>query len=393
MSLSELVESKAYKNIMKYVYGWGAAVVLTGALFKIQHWPGAGPMLTIGMAAEVLIFFLSAFEPLHEEVDWTLVYPELAGMTDDFDSSIGDRDDRRGSTRDSRLMNLSEMTPPRVDVNYNQDMQNNPNYQQTPVYSGGGGFSGDVNIKGLSSLENLDKMLSKADLDPNLFTKLGQGIEKMSGVANKFEQLDGTIDAAGSFANSMATAAKAAEGLSDVCVNSTDVLKDSISQLSESYMRSTDVMNKTGEQVAGAVQQGITTMVDALSGAGNKLVENMGSSEVEMRKAYGMIVEQLQETTKGISEVSKGYSQNLEKQNNNLSAINSIYEMYLQNLTQQMKYVEEINEKSSQLATGVTEGLQQTITYKEELSKLNNQLSQLNEVYGSMLSTVTMNDN
>ena len=61
MTLTEFVESKAYKNIMKHVYSRGAAVVLMGALFKIMHWPGAGPMLIAGMGTEVLIFFLSAF--------------------------------------------------------------------------------------------------------------------------------------------------------------------------------------------------------------------------------------------------------------------------------------------------------------------------------------------
>jgi gliding motility-associated protein GldL len=68
------------KKTMAYAYGWGAAIVIIGALFKITHWPGADMMLIIGMSVEAVIFFLSAFEPLHEEVDWSLVYPELAGM-------------------------------------------------------------------------------------------------------------------------------------------------------------------------------------------------------------------------------------------------------------------------------------------------------------------------
>ena len=59
-ALDNLVQSKAYKNFMAKLYGWGAAVVIFGALFKIQHWPGATPMLIIGMSTEVLIFFMSA---------------------------------------------------------------------------------------------------------------------------------------------------------------------------------------------------------------------------------------------------------------------------------------------------------------------------------------------
>src|SRR3990170_5424947 len=67
-----------YKTIMPKVYGIGAAVVIIGALFKILHMPGADEMLMIGLSVEAGIFFLSAFEPPHNEVDWSKVYPELA---------------------------------------------------------------------------------------------------------------------------------------------------------------------------------------------------------------------------------------------------------------------------------------------------------------------------
>ena len=71
---------KKWKNFMAKLYGFGASIVIIGAMFKIMHWPGAGPMLVIGLSTEAVIFFFSAFEPPHEEVDWSLVYPELAGM-------------------------------------------------------------------------------------------------------------------------------------------------------------------------------------------------------------------------------------------------------------------------------------------------------------------------
>lgn len=68
---------------MAKLYGLGAAIVIIGALFKIQHWPAAGFFLVLGLSTEAVIFFFSAFEPPHEEVDWSLVYPELAGMDND----------------------------------------------------------------------------------------------------------------------------------------------------------------------------------------------------------------------------------------------------------------------------------------------------------------------
>ncbi|MEI6595710.1 MAG: gliding motility protein GldL [Bacteroidota bacterium] len=76
-------ETTAFKKMMAKIYGIGAAVVILGALFKIKHWPFADPMLIVGMGTEVVIFFISAFEPLHKEIDWTLAYPELAGIDAD----------------------------------------------------------------------------------------------------------------------------------------------------------------------------------------------------------------------------------------------------------------------------------------------------------------------
>jgi gliding motility-associated protein GldL len=70
------------KKQMNFAYGMGAAVVIIGALFKITHlefgFITGNLMLTIGLVVEAGIFALSAFEPVDEDLDWTLVYPELA---------------------------------------------------------------------------------------------------------------------------------------------------------------------------------------------------------------------------------------------------------------------------------------------------------------------------
>ena len=70
------------KKAMNFAYGMGAAIVIVGALFKITHFE-LGPltgtvMLSVGLLTEALIFALSAFEPVDDELDWSLVYPELA---------------------------------------------------------------------------------------------------------------------------------------------------------------------------------------------------------------------------------------------------------------------------------------------------------------------------
>lgn len=77
-----MAQSNSTKKLFNMAYGLGAAVVILGALFKIMHFKigplSGGVMLTIGMAVEALVFALSAFEPVEDELDWTKVYPELA---------------------------------------------------------------------------------------------------------------------------------------------------------------------------------------------------------------------------------------------------------------------------------------------------------------------------
>ena len=63
---------------MNVVYGLGAAIVILGALFKLQGWPFANAMLIAGLGTEALIFTLSAFDPPSKhEWDWSKVYPAL----------------------------------------------------------------------------------------------------------------------------------------------------------------------------------------------------------------------------------------------------------------------------------------------------------------------------
>jgi len=74
-----MANSRTTKKVTNMVYGLGASVVILGALFKIMHWPFGNLMLIIGLVVEALVFAYSAFEPVDDDLDWALVYPELAG--------------------------------------------------------------------------------------------------------------------------------------------------------------------------------------------------------------------------------------------------------------------------------------------------------------------------
>jgi gliding motility-associated protein GldL len=152
---------KKWKSFMAKLYGFGAAIVIIGAMFKIMHWPGAGPMLVIGLSTEAVIFFFSAFEPPHEEVDWSLVYPELAGM--------------HGEEGDNHI--------------------------ETSSNNG-------------SLTEQLDNMLEEAKIGPELIASLGEGMRSLSDQAGKLTNITDASLATNEYVTSVKSAAKNVDSLS-----------------------------------------------------------------------------------------------------------------------------------------------------------------------------------
>ena len=164
--IDQIVRTKGYKNFMAKLYGWGAAVVILGALFKILHWPGANIMLMAGMFTESIIFFFSAFEPLHVEYNWALVYPELATGTD-----IELEETEKKSRREKK-----------------QQVKNDA----------------------LSTTQALDKMLEEAKIGPELMESLASGMRNLSDNAHK---LAGVSDAVVSTDNYTSNLQKASESV------------------------------------------------------------------------------------------------------------------------------------------------------------------------------------
>lgn len=141
-------ESKKFKTTMNFVYGMGASVVIVGALFKILHLKGADLMLSVGLLTEAGIFAISAFEPVHMDPDWSLVYPELAG---------GDPNDKKKS--------------------------------------------GSVS-------QQLDSMLAQAKIGPELIESLGTGLTSLSSNVKEMANLSNAAVATNDYAESASKAAK-----------------------------------------------------------------------------------------------------------------------------------------------------------------------------------------
>ena len=95
-----MAQSKSTKKLFNMAYGLGASVVIIGALFKILHWEfgplTGGLLLAVGLITEALIFAISAFEPVEDEYDWSLVYPELSGGQSNGKNAVKEAQEAEG---------------------------------------------------------------------------------------------------------------------------------------------------------------------------------------------------------------------------------------------------------------------------------------------------------
>ncbi len=183
MSGNSFFASKKWKGFMAKLYGFGAAVVIVGALFKIQHWPGAGLMLIVGLGTEAVIFIFSAFEPIHEEYDWSLVYPELAGMSDES--------------------------------------------KEKELAAAGG-----------DPLTNqLDKMLEEAKIGPDLLESLGQGMRNLSDSVTKIGELTDASVASQEFSANLNKATGNVDKLAQAYDRANESVSSSVDQLANAYTR------------------------------------------------------------------------------------------------------------------------------------------------------------
>jgi gliding motility-associated protein GldL len=288
MSLNELVSSSGWKNFISKLYGLGASVVIVGALFKIQHWPAAGFMLTLGLLTEAVIFFFSAFEPLREEkeYDWELVYPELADIPDMDEHGLTTGKSQHGVT--------------------------------------GGGA-------GSAALAKFDEMLEKADITPDLFQKLGVGMKKLG---ESTANMNAMGDVSAASVKYMGTINNANE---------------SLNKLTDSYHATTKAINETGSTYRN--------MADSFS---------------------------------GIEAGGKTYQQQLEGLNKNLAALNAVYELQRKGADSNLKETETIYKGIQGLMKDLSESAGDTKKYREQISKLNDNLTALNSVYGNMLSAMNV---
>lgn len=157
-----MAQSRTQKRFMVMTYGLGASVVILGALFKIMHWPFGNEMLIIGLVVESIVFAISAFEPIDDDLDWSLVYPELAG---------------------GQTLNLKKEQP--------------------------------KDAEGLLS-KKLDELLKDAKIDGELMASLGNSIKNFEGAAKGISPTVDSMAATRKYGEEMSLAAAQMESLNSL---------------------------------------------------------------------------------------------------------------------------------------------------------------------------------
>jgi len=278
MNLTEIVQSSGWKNFMAKLYGFGASVVIIGALFKIQHWPGAGVMITLGLSTEAVIFFFSAFEPLHEELDWTLVYPELAGMTDP-----------------DEIESIKE--------------------------------AGKI---GRNTLDRFEDLVQDANIAPDTFRKLGDSLNKLNSVSTNLSDISEATVATSQYATNMKNAANTVGNLSSTFSQSTSSLQDSIGALSSSYASlSSSVKNDLSSLTEGTRNYGsqldsVNKNMAALNAVYELQLRDSNAHLKESAALYGGL-NNLLDNLKHSAEETEKYRTEIGQLSQNLSSLNTIY--------------------------------------------------------------------
>lgn len=168
-----MAQSKSSKKLMNMTYGLGASVVILGALFKILHWEvdlgfmklGGGLLLAIGLITEALIFAIAAFEPVDEDLDWSLVYPELAG----------------GASTDKKKNEKAEIKEAEASLS-----------------------------------AKLDNLLKEAGVDASLMESLGESIKNFEGAAKGIAPTTDAMESTKKYSEEMVHAAAQMESLNSL---------------------------------------------------------------------------------------------------------------------------------------------------------------------------------
>jgi len=337
MGLNNIVRSRGFRNFMAKLYGLGASVVILGALFKINHYAGADIMLIVGLGTESLIFFFSAFEPPHVEPDWSLVYPELAGM-------------------------------------YHSE--------------------GEPHKK---PSQELDDLLSEANIGPELIQSLGTGLRKMSDNASRLADITDAASVTNEYVTNVKGASASVFELNQSYKMTAEALKKDANN-SEEYLNNLKSAAEGASQLSDSYAKAARSLINEME-VTNQFTEGIKAATLsanQLAEKYKQSAEAIHESTKALdftSSDSAAYTEELKKVSSNLAALNAAYELQLQATNRQAEAASTIQKTLESFMDNLGSSSEKTLAYKQQLDTLTERVASLNRVYGNMLNAMSNNPN
>ena len=236
-------ESYKGKKVTGIIYSAGASVVIIGALFKIMHFPGAGPVLMIGMCTEALLFMIGCFDKPHVDFHWENVFPQLIGYG--------------------------------AEPEYLAEVQQRPR----PTLLGAGVADGVA--PALTSSEPTKKSASAPALSEGDMASLKEGIEGLAKTAVQLQELGKVATSTNKLSEKMEAASAQMEAAG---------------QAAGKFATSSDAVSKKNDELAAAYNTVVTDMQGVVEGtkAYHKGIENIGSKLGSLNSVYELQLNALQ---------------------------------------------------------------------------------------------------
>lgn len=290
---TSFVDSKGFKNFMAKLYGIGAAIVIVGALFKIQHYPGANIMLPVGLGMEAIIFMFSAFQKPHVEPNWSKVYPQFL--------------DSYHSAKEIKRLKDGGFIP--------QDTEVGTQYSAGGVMQGGGGSSSGI------AEQMMDKILDKANINDEVIRRFGQGMERFAEQANSLKNITNASVATEDYVKNLNEVSSSAKKMTTSFNTAADKINDNIESTatySENVKRVSDAANKLAT-LYERTSKDVESQESDYNTANRKLVDNLSA----LNSVYELQLKESNQQKDSTAKVSQGvnnFIKNLEASNDATAA-------------------------------------------------------------------------
>ena len=326
------------KTFFQVFYSLGAAVVIIGALAKLNHWPFnlGNILLTDGMVTEFFVFLISAFDHPAKEYSWERIFPVLDNEDEDRPAFGGGGGNGGGSYSGENNGSSSNGSGSNGGGSYGGG--------NGTVIIGGANFGGN----GASSVPQ-----SATQAVENMST--GE-IRQSFGIPNAVNISDEDTNALTASIKKMASAADQLSKMAEM-TEATQQYLDQITAMSDDMKRFSSVTNN------------LTDVSDILLGSYKSITDN----------------------SDGINQSSRGYVQQMESLNRNIQGLNTIYEIQLKSVSSQIDAIERINSGLMRIKDLYEGSIVDSSVFRSETEKMAQQLHALNGVYNRLLNAMTMN--